>query len=223
MIIIRTSLAFLLAISACFYSQAQNIHYGATLNLGVSKVTTYEPSDYEALYRPSWNLGLFAEKTFTPQTAIGINVLWVQIESAETSQNRNLLEFNSQTQALEKVGVVSDEAKLHASYLGIPIYCRLSSRKFGVKLGLQTLMALYSSSSYEANGTRNGQPYNAKSKTKNTGVDFFDWGPKVGFDYQIGPKMRIGLEYYYGVLGNSAVLKGRKNRQATLGVSYQFR
>jgi hypothetical protein len=221
---IKISLAFLLALSTCFCAQAQNLHYGATLNLGVSTITSTKsfPTS-EAFYRPSWNLGAYAEKVFSPQTAIGINLLWVQIQSKETTQNREIFEFNDKTQALEKVGVISDESKFHASYLGIPIYCRLSSEKFGVKFGLQALLGLFGGSSYKASGTYNGQPYSASSKTQLTGIRFFDWGPKVGFDYQISPKCRIGLEYYYGLVGNLSILKGGKKRQATLGVSYQFK
>lgn len=221
--IIKTSLAFLLTLSTCFCAQAQDLHLGATLNLGVSTVTSTKSfPTTEAHYRPSWNLGAYAEKVFNPQTAIGINILWVQIQSKETSQNREIFEFNDKTQALEKVGVISDESKFHANYFGIPIYCRLSAKKFGVKFGLQALLGLFGGSSYKASGTLHGQPYVASSKSYLTGIRFFDWGPKVGIDYQLSSKCRIGLEYYYGLVSNLSILKGGKKRQATLGVSYEF-
>ncbi|MEI6412352.1 MAG: outer membrane beta-barrel protein [Bacteroidota bacterium] len=205
-----------------FNAKAQKFHFGATLNLGASKVTSPLLASTEVRYSPSGNVGFYAEKAIKGKTTIGINLLWVQIEGRDIDKNQELYGSSGQWEILEKIGTATVDSRLHATYIGIPAYVRFQSGKFGLKLGIQTLIFVHANAINKIDGVKYGQPFSAKSTYKSVELNLFDWGPKAGIDYPIGKKFRLNLDYYFGIGRTKSVLKGRQNRQATLGVSYQF-
>jgi len=205
-----------------FHANAQKIHYGATLNLGASKITSPIQASTDVRYSPSGSVGVYAEKAIKGKTTVGLNLLWVHIGAREIDKNQELYGASGQWEILELIGTATIDSRLHAGYIGLPAYVRFQTGKFGLKLGIQTLIFVYANSITKIDGVKYGQPFSAKSTNKSVELSLFDWGPKAGIDYPIGKKFRLNLDYYYGIGRTKSVLKGRQNRQATLGLSYQF-
>ncbi|MEZ4917819.1 MAG: outer membrane beta-barrel protein [Saprospiraceae bacterium] len=205
-------------------AKSQNLVIGGTGNIGLSKVTSNLPisGDYKTKFTLSGNMGMFLEKEIGQKSSFGIEVLWVQIEGKEITENKELTAFNGQS--VEVIGVISDKSTLHSSYVGIPVYCRFEFGKIGIKGGFQSMIFLFASSNYEASGEINGEPYEAKSKTKDIKFDRIGIGPKVGVDYQLNNKFRLRADYYHGLTDiTSAKFPWQRGiRQFNWGVNYIF-
>jgi hypothetical protein len=206
-------------------AKSQNLIIGGTGNIGLSKVTSNLPKsgNYKVKFTLSGNLGMFLEKKIGQNSSLGIEALWVQIEGKEITDNKELTSFNGQE--LEVIGVISDKSTLHSSYVGIPVYYRFEFGKIGVKGGFQSMIFLFASSNYEANGEIGGEPYEAESEIKDIKFDRIDIGPKVGVDYQLNEKLRLRIDYYHGLtdITSDEFPWQRRNRQFNLGVNYIFR
>lgn len=221
------NLLLLLVMTISIYSaNSQNLIIGGTGNIGLSKVTSDLPisGDYKVKFTLSGNLGMFLEKKIGQKSSLGIEALWVQIEGKEITDDKALTVFNGQE--LEVIGVISDKSTLHSSYVGIPVYYRFEFGKIGIKGGFQSMIFLFASSNYEANGEINGEPYEAKSEMKDIKFDRIDIGPKVGIDYRLNKKLRLRADYYHGftdiTITSDEFSWQRKNRQFNLGLNYIF-
>lgn len=205
-------------------AKSQNLIIGGTGNIGLSKVTSNLPisGDYKTKFTLSGNLGMFLEKKIGQKSSLGIEAIWVQIEGKEITDDIELTGINGQD--IEVIGVISDRSTLHSSYVGIPVYYRIEFGKIGIKGGFQSMIFLFASSNYEANGEINGEPYEADSEMKDIEFDRIDIGPKVGVDYRLNGKFRLRVDYYHGLtdITSDEYPWERRNRQFNLGVSYIF-
>ncbi len=205
--------------------QSQNLVFGASANLGLSKITSNFPitsGERSIDFAISGNLGLFMEKQFGNNSSIIVEALWVQIQGKESTDNRVLTNFTSQ--GPEVIGSISDRERLHSSYLGIPIYYRHKFGKIGIRGGVQTMLFLFASLDFEASGVVNNEPYQEKNKTDNVELDGIDFGPKLGLDYQLNSSFRIRADYFYGIIDITPGIVSweRKNRQISVGLDYSF-
>ena len=218
----RKLFLFLMILMGMNSVKSQNFVIGGTGNIGLSKVTSNISISRDHKFTLSGNLGIFLEKEINKKSSLGIEVLWVQIEGKEISDDKALTEFNGQK--IEVIGVISDKDRLHSSYLGIPIYYRLEFGKFGIKGGFQSMIFFFASSNYEANGEIYGNLYNEESETKDIKFDRLDIGPKLGIDYQLNEKFRIRADYYHGLsdITSDEFPWQRRNRQFNLGINYIF-
>jgi len=205
-------------------AKSQNLLIGGTGNIGLSKVASNLPisGDYKVKFAFSGNLGMFLEKKIGRKSSFGIEALWVQIEGREITSNKSLTAFNGQE--LEVIGVISDKSTLHSSYIGIPVYYRFELGKIGIKGGFQSMMFLFASSNYEANGEINGESYEAENEVKDIEFDRIDIGPKIGIDYRLNEKFRLRADYYHGLIDitSDEFSLERRNRQFNLGINYIF-
>lgn len=220
----RKLLLLLILVIGLNSAKSQNLVIGGTANIGFSKVTSNLPisGDYKVKFTHSANLGMFLEKKIGQKSLLGVEALWVQIEGKEITDNKALTAFNGQEIVI--FGVISDKSTLHSSYVGIPVYYRFVFRKIGIKGGFQSMIFLFASSNYEANGEVNGIPYEAESEMKDIEFDRIDIGPKVGIDYRLNEKFRLRADYYHGLtdITSDEFPWERRNRQFNLGVNYIF-
>jgi len=206
-------------------AKSQNLIIGGTANIGLSKVTSNLPisGDYKVQFTFSGNLGMFLEKKIGQKSSLGIEALWVQMEGKTVTDDKALTAISEDFE-LEVIGVISDESRLHSSYIGLPIYYRLQVGLLGIKAGVQPMIFLFASSKYKANGEISGEAYDAESKIDDIQFDRIDIGPKIGIDYQLNDKLRIRADYYHGLtdITSDEFPWQRKNRQINLGVNYIF-
>lgn len=204
--------------------RSQNWTIGATGSIGFSKVTSNLPisGDYRVKFALSGNWGAFIEKKIGRGSALGIEILWVQVEGKEVTLNKELKEFNGQE--LEVVGVVSDQTRLHASYVGLPVFYQLGIGKLGIRAGIQPMIFLFANSTYKISGTLYGEPYKDASKTKDIALERFEIGLKAGIDYRINDAFRLRIDYYHGLtdITPDEFPWDRRNRQISLGTQYIF-
>ena len=206
-------------------SDAQNLTFGGTINLGPSVVTSNEPTDgtFRTKAAFSGNFGMFMEKKISKNASLGIEGLWVQMEGYKVIENVEYfihLGWNDN----EKIGFITEEYNYHTSYLGLPIYFRYNIGKFGIKSGMQTLFLLRTSTHARSYGELYDEPFDSEGKAKPLELSSMDFGPKIGIDYQISPKLRILMDYYHGIQDINADRWEwiRKNRQLSVGISYTF-
>jgi len=204
-------------------ANSQNINYGATLNIGMSQMTSnLEPSvDYQTKYTVSGYAGAYFEKRTGIKSSIGGEFLWIQMEGKEVTNNKKLTAINAQGM-IETVGNISDISKVHSGYFGLPVYYKINFKKVGLKIGFQTMIFLFGSSSYEATGELNGKPFQNSSKTSGLKFDWIDYGPKIGIDYELNKTLNLRTDFYVGIpdITPEFLQLERKNRQITLGINY---
>ena len=224
----RLNLLFVLfSITSLNAITAQDLKSGITGNIGWSKVTNnmLDFPDFKNKFTLSGSLGLFAEIKIGQHSSLGIEVLWVQIEGKEVSNNREVRGFSGIPPMLGVIGIVSDKSRLHSSYVATPLYYRYDYEKLGFKIGAQPMIFLFASSDYEISGELWGEPYMENSKTKDIEFNTFDIGLKIGMDYQLNQNIRLRADYYHGELDitSDETSLERSNRQISLGVNYFFK
>ena len=221
----RKLLLLLLAIIGLNSAYSQNLVIGGTGNLGLSKVTSFSPilKGREEKFSLSGNVGIFFEKNIGRKSSVGMEVLWVQIEGKDIWNDKVLTTSNGQEK--EVVGVISEKSALHASYVGIPVYYQIELGKIGIKGGFQTMILIFASSNYKADGELHGKPYTTESTTNNIKLDRIDIGPKVGVDYRLNEKFQLRADYYHGLtdITNDLLSWQKRNRQFTIGLIYIFK
>lgn len=220
----QTLLSILFVILTLNTTKAQNLMGGIVGNVGFSKVTSDLPisGNYKVKFTLSGNLGVFLEKRISEKSSLGMEVLWVQMEGKEVTKDKGLIGIEGEQ--IVTVGVISDKANLHSSYLGLPFYYRLKLGRLGVKAGVQPMIFLFASSNYEASGEVFNEPYFTESRTKDISFKSIDIGPKVGLDYQVNNKFRLRVDYYHGLtdITMDSFPWQRKNRQFCIGGNYLF-
>jgi hypothetical protein len=220
----QTLLSILFTVLMLNTAKAQNLIGGVVGNIGFSKVTSafFTPGDFKVKFALSGNFGVFLEKRISQKSSLGMEALWVQMEGKEVSKDRTLMAFDGQQ--LVTVGVISDESRLHISYLGLPFYYRIELGKVSIKAGVQSLLFLFANASYEGRGELYGEPFSTESKTKDIDLKSIDIGPKVGLDYQLNNRFRLRADYYYGLtdITSSEFSFQRKNQQLCVGGNYLF-
>lgn len=218
----------LLCVAGISAAHAQNFKIGVTGNIGLSKASTggyYSLLGIEREFALSGNIGLFAEKKIGSKSSLGAELLWVQLEAKENIKTRDLVQYNGSD--YETVGTYSSKWKTHLSYLAMPLYYRMNFGKFGIKGGVQSMLFLFGKMNLEHTGIRNDEPYHEELSFKNIDFRRFDFGPKIGIDYQLNSKFRLRADYYQGILDNTphqnagSSLK-YKNVQLNVGLQYQF-
>lgn len=203
---------------------AQNFIIGATANLGMSKITSNLPisGDYKVRFTPSGTLGVFLEKRIGAKSFLGAELLWVQMEGKEVTDDKVLMGIVDSEPGV--VGVISDQSNLHSSYIGVPFYYRLGLGKLGIKVGVQPMFFLFASSNYKASGEVYNAPYETESETKDIEFEKIDIGPKIGLDYSLNTRFRLRIDYYHGLtdITSDTFPWERQNRQVTMGGQYTF-
>jgi Outer membrane protein beta-barrel domain len=204
--------------------RAQNLTFGGTISSGPSVVTSNErgAGTLKTKAAFSGNVGVFLEKKLGTNYALGLEALWVQMEGFEVDENIEW--FEASIEEPISIGYISEEYRFHTSYLGLPLYFRYEIGKFGVKGGMQTLFLLRTSTHARSHGELYNEPHNSEGKAKPLELSTMDFGPKIGLDYQISPKLRLRMDYYHGIQDITADRWEwiRKNRQLSVGISYYF-
>jgi len=204
--------------------RAQNLTFGWTINLGPSIVTSNErgAGTLKTKAAFSGNFGVFLEKKLGKNASLGIEGLWVQMEGFEVDENIEY--YESYGEDFIKVGFITEEYKYHTSYLGLPLYFRYEIGKLGIKSGVQTLFLLKTSTHFRSYGELKGEPFDSEGKMDPLILTTLDFGPKIGIDYQISPKLSLRMDYYHGIQDITADRWEwiRKNRQLGIGISYIF-
>ncbi|HMR90118.1 MAG TPA: outer membrane beta-barrel protein [Saprospiraceae bacterium] len=215
------TLIFLLVVTL---GRAQNLTFGWTINLGPSIVTSNErgAGTLKTKAAFSGNFGVFLEKKLGKNAYLGIEGLWVQMEGFEVDENIEY--YESYGEDFIKVGFITEEYKYHTSYLGLPIYLRYEIGKLGILGGVQTLFLLKTSTHFRSYGELKGEPFDSEGKMDPLILTTLDFGPKIGIDYQISPKLSLRMDYYHGIQDITADRWEwiRKNRQLGIGISYIF-
>lgn len=192
---------------------AQNLFFGVTVNPGLSKVTPIESipftQDFVSEFTWSGNIGCILEKKLNKKSSIGLEVLWVQLEGfASTEPGLNLAEI-----------------KTNQSYFGIPIYYRNSFKRWGVKIGIQTLFLINAKEQIETFDLVNDEfQYTGGYGSNGIKHDSFDIGPKVGIDFLVFENFRLRADYYYGFSDYAATgfIFENNFQQFNLGASFLF-
>ena len=216
----------LLSLITLCYGQVhtQNLAVGLSGNIGLSQVTSNLPfsGDYRVRFALSGNAGVFVEHQLTEKSHLSMEVLWVQIEGNEISEDKVLIGVVDGMPA--ELGIIDDRTRLHSSYIGVPISYRYQMGKWGINAGAQILLFLSASADSELEGTFNGEPYYAEGTTEDIEFDTVDYGPRLGVSYQWKPKLALTMNYYHGLVDitPSNFPWERKNRQWTVGVRYAF-
>ncbi len=222
-----TTLTVLCFFVIIHFSQAQQLSLGLSGSIGLSKVTTELPitDDYDASFTTSANLGVFLEKQLNQHFFLGMEILWTQIEGYEASRDRVLLTWLEEQNRIQAIGIVEiDETKLHASYLGVPVYLGFQMKKFELRAGVRPMIFLFANADHETNGIFFEDPFHATSRDENIQFNRIDVGSTLGIGYQLLPKLRIQADAYYGL--KDITIDGtweRNIRQVTLGVNYGLR
>ena len=218
-------ISFLLILLFLFFKgDAQSFIFGSTINSGPSVVTSNESTAGTLLTKAAFsgNVGVFLEKKLGTKYAIGLEALWVQMEGYEVI--KDVVYYESYGEDFIKVGFITEEYKYHTSYLGLPLYFRYEIGKLGFKGGLQTLFLLKTSTHFRSYGELKGEPFDSEGKIDPLILTTLDFGPKIGIDYQISPKLSLRMDYYHGIKDITADRWEwiRKNRQLGVGISYIF-
>lgn len=219
-------ISFLLILLFLFFKgDAQSFIFGSTISSGPSVVTSNESTAGTLKTKAAFsgNVGVFLEKKLGAKYAIGLEALWVQVEGFEVDENIEYF-INLGWNDNEKIGFITEEYKYHTSYLGLPLYFRYEIGKFGFKGGIQTLFLLKKSTHFRSYGELKGEPFDSEGKIDPLILTTLDFGPKIGIDYQISPKLRLRMDYYHGIQDITADRWEwiRKNRQLGIGISYIF-
>ncbi|MEO0339166.1 MAG: porin family protein [Bacteroidota bacterium] len=202
--------------------RSQDLLFGITANAGLSKVPkiTSSPNfdDLEDRFTFSGNGGVFLEKKFDDKYGLGVELLWVQMEALEASEDRALMGSTG-----EVIGLSNSKLRFHTSYLALPTYLRAEFGDLGIKFGAQLMQFLLSTFNTELEIINSGGQTYSASDSDEVRFDDIDFGPKLGLDFNLKPKIRMRCDYYYG-LTNIFINKdgpvGRKNRQINLGLQY---
>ena len=101
---------------------SQNLSIGISANAGLSHVKSKitSSSNFKDKHSLSYSYGAFMEKKIANKSSLGLELLWVQIQGREKRVRDELRVFNGQE--IEVAGYITDESRLHSSYMAIPIY-----------------------------------------------------------------------------------------------------
>jgi len=200
---------------------AQEIKIGGTLNVGLSQINSnlIFDGDHKNSFAVSGNIGGFFETKINTSSSVGLELLWIQIEGKESTNDKIIKNQNG-----DAIGKISDELRLHSSYLGIPFYYKVQLKKVGIKVGFQAMFFLFANSSYSAEGVIYNDPVDIKKEKEDIKFDKLDYGPKLGLSYQLNKVLTARLDYYHGLsnISNMDLPLERKNKQISLGIQYTF-
>ena len=187
------------------FAKSQNYTLGTTFNLGLSEIPLKLPIErLQSEFMPSGNVGFIMElKRKSSESSIGIGILWIQMQGSTTKTT--LLD-----NGLANIGYEYFEIRTHISYIGLPIYYRFKLKRFGVRIGVQTLFASHTSSSQHTYREINNQSISYSFYYPKSQLNNFDLGPKIGIDFEILKRMRLKADYYLGLVD-------KKNRHSKVG------
>jgi hypothetical protein len=122
-----------------------------------------------------------------------------------------------------------DNIYRHIYYLGVPVYFGYSFKKLNVNLGFQTNFVLASSGEEKGQVILGGQSYTWNNKSKDLGINSYDFGARFGLLYKLSDRFLIETNYYYGLTNiikvSSDALKKNwtwKVQQVTIGLRYKI-
>lgn len=196
------------------FAYSQDAQMGVTLNIGFSKFPLEHSSNKETKFTKSGNFGIFFEKKKSRINSFGIGFLWVQLEGMERSFASSI----SQSRYFE--------TRTHLGYFGMPIYHRIKTKKLAFQYGIQGLILLARSENYHVyRAFPNQKPNFTSTSNKPTfeGNDF-DFGPKIGFDYEMKGNFRLKADFFIGLLNKDTgkITTKKNSQQFTIGLSTFF-
>ena len=214
-------LVFLLLFS--FEPKAQSSHFGITGNIGMSQIGYsainfgLDKSDNGPLL--SGNGGFCFFRDINDKWAAGAELLYVQIEGrGQVSFDQPLIGGVGGVPVGASSIVVTTKVKNHLGYVALPLFVRYQIGRAAIKLGFQSMFL--SSSSYHFwegavfEDSRAMKHYGGNIE----GVNFFDIGGKLGYEFKLLNSLWIRADVYLGLSDISET--SRKNRQYTLGLNY---
>ena len=208
---------------------AQTLNFGLTMNAGPGWVSSNLPhgGDYHQGSSISGTAGLFLEKRLSKKSLVGAEVLWAQMGGMDVIENVALIMWTGTppNQVLTDVGWQTYQYLLQASYVGLPVYYKFSLSKWGLKGGVQSNLFLFSSARYDSFGELNGEPFTQQGTSDNIHFRQFDFGPRMGLEYQLSKRLRLRMDYYYGltdITGRDYPWQ-RRNRQLNFGLNYSIK
>lgn len=215
----KLTILLLLSINITAFSQH---NFGLKVNGGFSRISnSVDPSNstWTVQFAPSGHTGLFYNMQLENKSAIGAELLFVQIEGKEKLK-MDLIDING-----NNVGTITSDIYKHISYLCLPVYYGYKFNKLKINVGFQTSFALTSSGQEKGQATYNGDLTTWDNKIDELNIDRYDFGPRAGVIFNCTDKFAIEGTYYFGVnniLGNGSPSWTWRVQQATVGLRYTF-
>lgn len=199
-------------------------NFGLKTNGGLSKISNDLNSDFTTQnihFSPSGGGGLFYNWKFGDKSALGVELLFIQIEGKERIETAATDPYGS-----PRGEIIIHNLWRHVSYIGVPIYYGLKLKKLTINFGFQTSFTLTSSGRIKGQSSYNGTIRTWDDNISELNIDSFDFGPRAGIIFNLTDKFAVDGTYYYGVnniLGNDIGLDWTwKVQQVTVGLRYTF-
>lgn len=169
---------------------------GLKLNGGLSQVnarlvslsSNSKDKDY---FMSSWQGGFFYSYKFNRKSIIGTELIFLKINGKQEIKTPSTDQSGNPTGEF-----IASNIWRNISYLGIPIYYGYEYKKMKFHVGIQTGILLKSSG--REKGQAPGFPA-WDNKFDELNIDRFDFGSRIGLEYNLNKKFSIEGNYYYGI------------------------
>jgi len=196
--------------------------FGLKAGFGLSKLVAerhlMNPTKF--IFTPSWQAGCFYNFNLNKTSLIGVELLFVQIESTEHAK---FIYTDALGNPLGVDGSINTD--YHLSYLSVPIYYGLKLKKLAIHLGIQAGLAVTNSAHQKTETPYNGQILRSETTGK-MNIDKYDAGIKGALIYNLSKRFSVEAGYYCGVnniMSNNAPSEWNwKIQQITLGLRYKI-
>lgn len=192
-------------------------NFGIKLNGGLSWISnTYNPSYVSITYQPaiSGQAGLFYSIHPGNKFVFETELLFIQIEG------RDEVGID-----LRGEGFITIHGTNHISYISIPVHCGLKVNRFIFNLGFQFSFVVASSGKEEIEWIYGSYESTWIREYDQLNMDKFDFGPRIGVQFQLNDKFAIEALYYHGLRKVNTYADYNLERyiqQATIGFRYSF-
>ncbi len=206
-----------LAVLFAFNSSAQH-DFGLSLNGALSKtietenyiLNTLHKIEYQSLYNPSYNFGIYYNLHISKHLLFGSDILFTEIEGNE------IIDITY----IENPGYSYNTYRKHLSYLSLPVYFGLKFEKTSFYIGFMPSLLLKSKELWKRTVVHNEIVSHDRADRYLSCYDA-DYGPKIGLRYNIKDNLIIEASYYYGLKRiNEYENRTWKNQQISLGFRY---
>lgn len=218
----RQAITTLLAMLSFGIFSQHNI--GVKASGGVSKISNSWVSVYPGWtihIAPSGNGGIYYNYDIEDHSILGAELLFSQMEGREKIE----IDLISGS---DPAGHLQNAYYNHLSYLALPVYYGLNLGRFNINAGFQISYAIRSSGRNKSTGIAFGKSIETDEKYDELYFNKFDFGPRVGFLFNLNDRIAIEGVYYYGInnLHKPTISIGsdwkRRVQQLTIGLRYTF-
>jgi hypothetical protein len=195
-------LAVLLTASFSFFAQS---YFGVKADAGVSKMGPGKYTYYhrDSYFEFSWRAGLTYSYRFKGFSALGIDLLYSNIQGKEVELNTNTSPNYTTT------------STQNLSYIAVPLYYTAHIKRFSVSAG-GCLMFFKNGWLKEIfSGNMNGANYEYSRKTNTPAIPQRDAGIVGGISYKLWKQLVVSLNGYYSL---TPILENSQ----PIGISYSW-